>query len=601
MSNQNHYDLIIIGSGAGGGTLAYKLAPTGKRILILERGDYVPREKDNWSSKAVNLEGKYQTKEKWRDQDGNELHPHTNYYVGGNTKFFGAALFRLRKQDFGEVKHHGGISPAWPISYDDLKPYYDRLDQLVGIFGSNEGIENEPDGVFLPPPKPRCYELKVQKACKGLGIPVIPSRLSILTRPLGGRAACHYCGQCGRGCSTSSNFSTPGVLLPPALATGRLTLVTGAMAREVTTDAEGLATGVSYVETSSGKDRHVRARIVVLAASACESARLLLNSRSSRHPDGLANSSGCVGRYLTDTVGTSVSGFIPSLVDLPPHNEDGVGGMHVYVPWWLDNRTLDFPRGYHVELGGGKRMPGYGFGGGIEQIQGGGMAELAETVRFLHGRQGVEVRDEVEGLFVPLQVNVLADRAKVVAPVEQPGGLDAGKDTHWGGAAVRIRGSGNNDGTGDELAAGDESRFRTGGRTSVVQCADQIGDPRTTFSRQEFVQLPHGFLVTDPVSFFGRLKSPNNRFQQLKPFQPVLVLVDILDHGGRATMLGQNERTPGFLDLLKQIGRLGAEFGYRCYILGELSSHIENLPLEVCLSISITYYKNTLFRVECQF
>ncbi|HKZ31904.1 MAG TPA: GMC oxidoreductase, partial [Vicinamibacteria bacterium] len=224
------------------------------------------------------------------------------------------------------------------------------------------------------------------KACKGLSIPVIPSRLSILTQAHGGRATCHYCGQCGRGCSTGSNFSTPSVLLPPAFATGRLTLVTGVMAREVTTDAEGLATGVSYVDKATGKDRHVRARVVVLAASACESARLLLNSRSSRHPAGLANSSGAVGRYLTDSVGTSTSGFIPSLVDLPPHNEDGVGGMHVYVPWWLDNRTLDFPRGYHIELGGGRGMPSYGFGAGIDQVQGGGYGQaLKDDYRRYYG------------------------------------------------------------------------------------------------------------------------------------------------------------------------------------------------------------------------
>ena len=176
------------------------------------------------------------------------------------------------------------------------------------------------------------------------------------------------------------------MLLPPALATGKLTIRTGAMAREVTTDAEGLATGVAYVDTATGEDRHARARIVVLAASACESARLLLNSKASRHPNGLANSSGAVGRYLMDTVGTSVSGFVPALQDLPPHNCDGTGGMHVYIPWWLDNRALDFPRGYHVELGGGKRMPGYGFGAGIEQIQGGGYGQaLKDDYRRFYG------------------------------------------------------------------------------------------------------------------------------------------------------------------------------------------------------------------------
>src|SRR6187401_1226632 len=124
MASDTHYDIIIIGTGAGGGTLAHKLAPSGKRILILERGGYVPREKENWDSRAVNVDARYHTKEVWHDKEGKPLHPHTNYYVGGNTKFYGAALFRLREQDFGELRHHGGISPAWPITYEDLEPYY---------------------------------------------------------------------------------------------------------------------------------------------------------------------------------------------------------------------------------------------------------------------------------------------------------------------------------------------------------------------------------------------------------------------------------------------------------------------------------------------
>ena len=132
----NHYDVIIIGTGAGGGTLAYHLAPSGKRILILERGDYVPREKGNWDPKIVNVDGHYNTKEGWLDKDGKDLHPHTNYNVGGNTKFYGAALFRLRKEDFGELKHHAGISPAWPISYDDLEPYYTQAENLYHVHGN---------------------------------------------------------------------------------------------------------------------------------------------------------------------------------------------------------------------------------------------------------------------------------------------------------------------------------------------------------------------------------------------------------------------------------------------------------------------------------
>jgi len=136
MRAENHYDVIIIGTGAGGGTLAWRLAPSGKRILLLERGDYVPREKENWSTRAVNVEARYQTKEAWLDRNGKELHPHTNYCVGGNTKFYGAALFRFRKEDFGEIRHHGGISPAWPIAYEDMEPYYTEAERLYQVHGA---------------------------------------------------------------------------------------------------------------------------------------------------------------------------------------------------------------------------------------------------------------------------------------------------------------------------------------------------------------------------------------------------------------------------------------------------------------------------------
>ncbi|HWZ60177.1 MAG TPA: GMC family oxidoreductase, partial [Gemmatimonadaceae bacterium] len=198
------------------------------------------------------------------------------------------------------------------------------------------------------------------------GVRCIPNRLSILTQSHNGRAACHYCGQCNRGCKTNSNFSSPGVLIEPALRTGRLSLVPNAMAREITVDDRHLATGVAYIDKITGADEHVRARVVVVAASACESARLLLNS------NGLANSSGVVGKYLTDTTGTFAAGFVPSMVDRVPHNDDGTGGAHVYMPWWLDNKQLDFPRGYHIEVGSDYGVPSYGFMSDITDYNGGG-------------------------------------------------------------------------------------------------------------------------------------------------------------------------------------------------------------------------------------
>jgi choline dehydrogenase-like flavoprotein len=306
--------------------------------------------------------------------------------MGGRTNHWGRISLRFGPDDFrrGDLD---GLSPNWPISYEDLKPYYDRVDRLIGIFGSVEGLHNEPDGIFMPPPRPRCHELWVKQACDKLGVTCIPARLSIITQPLNGRPACHYCGQCGRGCATNSNFSSTNVLFPPALETGLLEVRLSAMAREVTIGRDGRCTGVTYIDKEAGVDRHVEARVVVLAASACETARLLLNSKSSMFPDGLANSSGAVGRHLNDTTGTYVGGYFPRMMDSVPHNEDGVGGMHLYMPWWLDNRRLDFPRGYHVEFGGGRGLPGYGVLGGIQNYPAGGGwgKQLKDDYRHYYG------------------------------------------------------------------------------------------------------------------------------------------------------------------------------------------------------------------------
>ncbi len=384
------YDVCIVGSGAGGGMAAKVLCDAGADVVMLEAGVPWDVEKDSKMSAwaydsprrgAATPErpfgefdgciGGWDLKgEPYTQAEGETFDWFRARMVGGRTNHWGRISLRMGPDDF-RGKTLDGLGEDWPIGYDDIKPYYDQLDRLVGIFGSMEGIRNEPDGVFQPPPKPRCYELMIKQAADKLGITCIPSRLSILTKPHNGRAACHYCGQCGRGCATHSNFSSPSVLLAPALKTGRLRLITNAMAREVTVDDNGLATGVVYVNTRDRRDNAVRARIVVLAASACESARLLLNSKSTRHPDGLANSSGVVGKYLTDSTGLTVTGHIPKLADGVPHNEDGVGGMHLYFPWWLDNKKLDFPRGYHVELGGGRRgAPGYGMLSNIQRFNG---------------------------------------------------------------------------------------------------------------------------------------------------------------------------------------------------------------------------------------
>jgi choline dehydrogenase-like flavoprotein len=306
--------------------------------------------------------------------------------LGGRTNHWGRISLRFGPRDF-KGKSHDGLGDDWPIAYEDVAPYYDKIDDLIGVFGSKENLPNEPDGKFHTPPKPRCYELLVKQASDKLNITCIPSRLSIITHALPGRQACHYCGQCNRGCAVKANFSSPDVLIAPALATGKLTLITNAMAREVTIGRDGKATGIAYIDKNTGEDKHVEASVVVLAASALESARLVMNSKSTMFPQGIANSSGTAGKYITDTTGTDVSGFIPAMVDHVPHNEDGVGGMHVYMPWWLDNKKLDFPRGYHIEVGGGLHPPGYGFMGGIQRYPnaGGYGAKLKEDYRRYYG------------------------------------------------------------------------------------------------------------------------------------------------------------------------------------------------------------------------
>ncbi len=385
------YDVVIVGSGAGGGMAAKILSEAGVKVALLEAGpDYDPARPEQ----ATQLKWPYESPRRgantvrpFGDFDaaygGWELdgEPYTqkgdskfewfrSRMLGGRTNHWGRISLRFGPNDF---KHYSvdGLGDDWPISYDDVKPYYDRVDKMIGVFGTKEGIYNEPDGFFLPPPKPRLHELMVKKAAANLNIPVIPSRLSILTRPVNKeRGACFFCSQCSRGCTVYGDFSSSSVLVKPAYKTGNIDVYVDAMAREITTDKNGKATGISYIDKNDLQEYQVKGKVVVLAASACETARLMLNSKSVAHENGLGNSSDVVGKYLHDSTGSSRGGFIPQLMDRKIYNEDGVGGLHLYIPWWLDNKKLDFARGYHIEFWGGMGMPAYGFGFGMENLNG---------------------------------------------------------------------------------------------------------------------------------------------------------------------------------------------------------------------------------------
>lgn len=384
------YQVCIIGSGAGGGMAAYTLAKAGISVVLIEAGPLYDPKKNVTQFKApyesprrgagtktrpfgdfdASYGGWEIDGEPYTHKDGTQFDWFRSRMVGGRTNHWGRISLRFGPKDF-KRKSIDGLGDDWPIGYEDVKPYYDRIDKLIGVFGSVEGIANEPDGIFLPPPKPRLHELLIADAAGKINLPVIPSRLSILTKPINNeRGKCIYCSQCNRGCQVYGDFSSSSVLINPALATGNIDVIPNAMAREVITDDSGKATGVSYVSKSDNQEYVVRANVIMLAASACESARLLLNSKSKSHPHGLGNSSDMVGRYLHDSTGAAIGGFLPHLVGRKRYNEDGVGGMHIYSPWWLDNKKLDFPRGYHIEYWGGMGMPGYGFGFGMHNLNG---------------------------------------------------------------------------------------------------------------------------------------------------------------------------------------------------------------------------------------
>jgi choline dehydrogenase-like flavoprotein len=403
-----NYDVIIVGSGAAGGQTAYTLSMEGVKVLMLEAGrDYDPvRETPMFNtSERAPLRGASTPDKPFGYYDATidggwkvPGEPYTNAskrpedeffwwrtrMLGGRTNHWGRISLRNGPYDFKPYSRDG-LGFDWPISYEDLAPYYDRVESLIGVFGSNESMENtpnSPEGILLLPPKARAAELYARKHGKKLGIPIVPIHRAVLSTRLNSkkiprwlhpnnpraqeilakemdlRMACFWATMCGRGCSIKANYQSTTVHLPPALATGNLDIITNAMARTVETDSSGRATGVNFVDKTTGLDYSVKGRIVVLAAGALESVRIMLNSQSIHHPGGIGNSSGKVGKYIMDTVGGHVTGQIPALENIPPHNEVGAGGSHVYAPWWLYKEQhagkLDFPRGYHIEMQGSR-------------------------------------------------------------------------------------------------------------------------------------------------------------------------------------------------------------------------------------------------------
>lgn len=409
------YDAVIVGSGAGGGMSAKILAEAGLHVAVIEAGPYFdPKDektktqmKNPWESPRRGASTKFRhfgendmayggwelDGEPYSNKEGTDFRWFRARMLGGRTNHWGRISLRFGPDDFRR-KSIDGLGDDWPITYDDVSPYYDKVDKLIGVFGSKENMRNEPDGYFLPAPKPRLHELFYIKGSRKSGVPVIPSRLSILTQKINDeRGICFYCGQCSRSCSVYADFSSGSCLIFPAQKNGgKIEVLVNCMAKNVETNDEGKATGVTYINKENGGVYTIRGKVVVMAASACSTARILLNSKSAQHPNGLGNSSDVMGKYLHDSTGTYRGAFMPQLMDRKTYNEDGVGGMHVYSPWWLDNKDLDFARGYHIEFWGGMSMPSYGFGFGITDMNnfigekvGGYGSRLKEDVRKFYG------------------------------------------------------------------------------------------------------------------------------------------------------------------------------------------------------------------------
>jgi choline dehydrogenase-like flavoprotein len=434
------YDVIIVGSGAAGGQTAYTLAMEGVKVLMLEAGrDYDPVKETpmfNTYEQAplrnagttdkpfgfydATVDGGWEMPDEPYTQASDKSEEQFMWWrsrmLGGRTNHWGRISLRNGPYDF-KPRSRDGLGFDWPLDYEDVAPYYDKVESLIGVFGTNEGLENtpnSPEGVLLPPPKMRASELLFHKHGRKMGLPVIPTHRAILSKRLNSkkipkwlhpnnpnaqrilaeqmdqRLACFWATYCTRGCSIKANYQSTTVHLPPAMATGNLDIITNAMARIVETDRSGKATGINFIDKTTGRDYSVKGRIVVLAASACESVRIMLNSQSFHHPDGIGNSSGLLGKYLMDSVGADLAGQVPALESLPPHNQDGAGGGHISVPWWLYKEQaagkLDFPRGYHVETGNNNRMPNVNSFNTLERWTRGAYGEkLKEEARRYYG------------------------------------------------------------------------------------------------------------------------------------------------------------------------------------------------------------------------
>ena len=381
--SQQKHDVVIIGSGAAGGMAAWNLTKLGVNVTVLDAGQKFDRTKF-WS---------HVKPWEWRDRLERGLRPpqmvldpkEQPYETpagqtfdltrvwgrGGKTNIWGRVSLRYSDVDFEGPAKDGWEIP-WPVRYADVSPYYDKVEQLIGVCGGTDDQDSLPGSKYmLPAASPRCGERLMQKAAKGIGISIVSGRRAVLTKEHNGRAPCHYCGACGKGCDVAAFFNSSDYLLEPALKSGKLNVVDNAVVARVLVDEKGKASGVQYFDRNTKLEHTIQAKVVVMAASCIDSTRILLNSKSARYPNGIANSNDVIGRYLTEQTRFHMYGFLPELRGAKTQNDDGIGGEHIYMPRFnhRDGKKRDYLRGFGSQFWGSgavaeasfaKSLPGFG-------------------------------------------------------------------------------------------------------------------------------------------------------------------------------------------------------------------------------------------------
>ena len=357
------YPVVVVGSGASGGMAAWNLTRKGIDVLLLDAGTKFERSQfwthvRPWEARARRARGERPPQFFLDTAEQPYLTPENKPFQlirvwghGGKTNVWGRVSLRYADLDFKGPAMDGWEIP-WPIEYKDVAPYYDRVDQLIGVCGGDDDSDSLPGSRFhMPPPAPRCGEVLLSKAFGKVDIPIVAGRRANFTRTHRGYPSCHYCGNCGAGCDTASFFCSADHLLPDAIKTGRLELRSNAVVARVLVDGNGLASGVQYFDRVTGREERVYAKVVVMGASAVDTTRILLNSKSDRHPNGLGNGSDVIGRYLCEQLRVHVSGFLPQLYGNGVQNDLGIGGEHIYMPRFNHRlKNLNYLRGFQMQF-----------------------------------------------------------------------------------------------------------------------------------------------------------------------------------------------------------------------------------------------------------